>query len=68
MLIINRFGIIKIEGVKVIRNFAIDLENIAIILCLFIISKSYMKAYLSILVTIIFIKYSFSFKLCLPIK
>jgi len=32
MLVITRFGIIKIEGVKVIRNFAIDFENIAIIL------------------------------------
>ncbi|PTI12321.1 hypothetical protein BU080_03860 [Staphylococcus warneri] len=34
---ITRFGIIKIEGVKVIRNFTIDFENIAMILWLLII-------------------------------
>lgn len=37
MLVITRFGIIKIEGVKVIRNFTIDFENIAMILLLLII-------------------------------
>ncbi|PTI49961.1 hypothetical protein BU085_10660 [Staphylococcus warneri] len=34
---ITRFGITKIEGVKVIRNFTIDFENIAMILWLLII-------------------------------
>ena len=49
----------KIEGVKVIRNFTIDFENIAMILWLLIIPNVLVESISKYLKTIIFIIYNF---------